>query len=68
MRAINWSSRPYILGGRSDSNLICARLDAGLGGEVGLEGVDGESADGVLWQLEATSVMNVPDWKSEKYM
>ena len=36
-------------------NLICAGLDAGLRGQVGLEGVGGEGADGVLRHLEAAA-------------
>ena len=46
-------------------NLICAGLDAGLRGQVGLEGVGGEGADGVLRHLEAAAVVNVSDWKEE---
>ena len=46
-------------------NLICAGLDAGLCGQVGLEGVGGEGADGVLRHLEAAAVVNVSDWKEE---
>lgn len=46
-------------------NLICAGLDAGLRGQVGLEGVGGEGADGVLRHLEAAAVVNVSDWKEK---
>ena len=51
----------YILYIRRGANLIRAGLDAGWHGEIGMEGGHGEGADGALWYLEATAVVNIPD-------
>lgn len=55
-----------IISWSSNSNLVGADLHAGLCGQVRLDRVDGEGADGAALKLKATVIVNVSDCREEK--